>query len=161
MPDSALTVTSGLFGEGQTIPMSAAFAGVGGQNQSPDISWTAGPEGTAAYALACHDPDAPTTVGFTHWLVFNLPTSVTSLAQGAGASASPHGGVSGYTDWGVSEWGGMAPPAGDDPHHYIFTVYALDTGELPLDAATTYAKFRFLIRGHVLAEGSLTGRFGL
>ena len=161
MPDNSLIVTSGLFAEGGTIPSSAAFPGVGGQNESPDLSWTDGPEGTAAYALACHDPDAPTTVGFTHWLVFNLPRSVTSLGKGDGSSDQPEGGVSGYTDWGESRWGGMAPPPGDEPHRYIFTVYALDTDQLPLDATTTYAKFRFLIRCHVLAEGSLTGRFGL
>ena len=160
MPDNSLIVTSGLFAEGGTIPSSAASPGVGGDNRSPELSWTAGSEGTAAYALACHDPDAPTTVGFTHWLVFNRPRSVTSLGKGAGSSDQPEGGVSGYTDWGESRWGGMAPPPGDEPHRYIFTVYALDTDQLPLDATTTYAKFRFLIRGHVLAEGSLTGRVG-
>jgi Raf kinase inhibitor-like YbhB/YbcL family protein len=161
MPDNALNVTSHLFSEGGTIPISAAYPGVGGENKSPELSWTNGPEGTVAYALACHDPDAPTTVGFTHWLVYNLPGSVTSLPEGAGASEVPEGGISGYTDWGDSRWGGMAPPQGDAPHHYVFTVYALDTDQLPLDGATTYAKFRFLIRGHVLAEGSLTGFFGL
>jgi phosphatidylethanolamine-binding protein (PEBP) family uncharacterized protein len=55
----------------------------------------------------------------------------------------------------------MAPPAGDEPHHYLFTVYALDTEKLGPDETTTYAKFRFLIRGHVLASGTLTGRFGI
>jgi phosphatidylethanolamine-binding protein (PEBP) family uncharacterized protein len=55
----------------------------------------------------------------------------------------------------------MAPPAGDEPHHYAFSVYALDTDSLGVDGTTTYAKFRFLIRGHVLAAGTLTGRFGI
>ncbi len=160
MPDNSLNVSSRLFSEGATIPSSAAHTYAGGENISPDLAWTDGPEGTAAYAVACYDPDAPTTVGFTHWLVFNLPATVTSLEAGAGGSDSPAGGVSGFTDWGESRYGGMAPPPGDDPHHYQFSVYALDTGDLPLDATTTYAKFRFMIRGHVLASGTLTGRFG-
>lgn len=161
MADDSLEVSSSLFTEGGSIDASAAHSSAGGANQSPPLSWSDGPEGTAAFALACHDPDAPTTVGFTHWMVFNLPTSVTSLAAGAGAGRQPGGGVSGFTDWGETSYGGMAPPPGDDPHRYQFTVYALDTDSLPLDAKTTYAKFRFMIRGHVLASGTLTGRFGI
>ena len=57
----------------------------------------------------------------------------------------------------VGRWG----PAGDEPHHYLFSVYALDTESLGVDETTTYAKFRFLIRGHALASGTLTGRFGI
>ena len=156
MAEDSLEVRSSQFGEDETIPTSAAHSMVGGENTSPDLSWSEGPAGTKSYAVTCHDPDAPTTVGFTHWVVFDIPTSVHSLRAGA---APP--GVSGFTDWGESAYGGMAPPAGDDPHHYQFTVYALDTDSLPLDASTTYAKFRFLIRGHVLASGTITGRFGL
>jgi Raf kinase inhibitor-like YbhB/YbcL family protein len=156
MAEEQLEVSSGLFGDGDTIPTLAAHSMAGGGNASPDLSWSEGPSGTASYAVTCWDPDAPTTVGFTHWLVFDIPPSVRSLEAGA---APP--GVSGFTDWGESRWGGMAPPPGDEPHHYQFTVYALDTESLGVDETTTYAKFRFLIRGHVLATGQLTGRFGL
>lgn len=156
MAEGTLEVTSTLFADGETIPTSAAHAMVGGANESPDLSWSQGPEGTRSYAVACHDPDAPTSVGFTHWVVFDIPASVHALSAG---STPP--GVSGFTDWGESRWGGMAPPPGDPPHHYIFTVYALDTESLGVDQTTTYAKFRFLIRGRVLASGTLTGRFGI
>ncbi len=156
MSEEKLEVTSGLFGDGETIPLSAAHSMVGGENLSPELSWTEGPEGTKSYALTCWDPDAPTSVGFTHWVVFDIPPSVRSIAPGA----TPPG-VSGFTDWGESRWGGMAPPPGDDPHHYHFTLYALDVDSLGVDETTTYAKLRFLIRGHVLATGTLTGRFGL
>lgn len=152
-----ITVTSSLFGEGDTIPTSAAHAATGGDNVSPDLSWTPGPVGTQSYAVTCHDPDAPTTVGFTHWVVLDVPPDVTALPAGAGDDLR---GVQGITDWGENGWGGMAPPPGDDPHHYVFTVYALDT-KLGIGPATPYAKLRFVIRGHVLDEGSLTGRFGL
>jgi hypothetical protein len=156
MADATLEVRSTLFSEGETIPGSAAHSMVGGANASPDLSWSEGPAGTQSYAVTCYDPDAPTTVGFTHWVVFDIPASVHSLAAGA----TPPG-VVGFTDWGESTYGGMAPPAGDDPHRYQFSVYALDTDLLGVDGTTTYAKFRFLIRGHVLASGTLTGRFGI
>ncbi len=156
MPEEKLEVTSQLFGNGETIPTSTAHAMVGGENISPDLAWSEGPPGTKSYAVSCWDPDAPTTVGFSHWLVFDIPPSIRSLAAG---ERPP--GISGFIDWGESNYGGMAPPAGDDPHHYLFTVYALDTDKLGSDETTTYAKFRFLIRGHVLASGTLTGRFGV
>ena len=73
----------------------------------------------------------------------------------------PKGATLGFTDYGESAYGGMAPPPGDPPHRYQFTVYALDVPRLGGgDERTTYAKFRFLIRGHVLAQGTLTGLFG-
>jgi hypothetical protein len=156
MPEASLEVRSTLFGEGETIPKSAAHAMVGGENISPDLSWSEGPAGTRSYAVTCYDPDAPTTVGFTHWVLFDLPASVRSLEAGA----TPPG-VHGFSDWGESRYGGMAPPAEDEPHRYRFSVYALDTDSLGVDQTTTYAKFRFLIRGHVLAEGTLTGLFGI
>src|ERR1700722_16493806 len=121
MTDATLEVRSTLFDEGETIPGSAAHSMVGGGNANPDLSWSEGPEGTQSYAVTCYDPDAPTTVGFTHWVVFDIPASVHSLAAGA----TPPG-VAGFTDWGESTYGGMAPPAGDDPHRYQFSVYALD-----------------------------------
>jgi Raf kinase inhibitor-like YbhB/YbcL family protein len=156
-----LTVESSLFKEGETIPKSAAYTYAGGDNVSPDLRWSAVPAGTESIAVTCYDPDAPTTVGFVHWLLFNIPPDVNQLDAGAGAGGkAPAGSVHGHTDWGEKAWGGMAPPPGDDPHHYVFTVYALDT-LLDLDDTTTYAKFNFMIRGHVLAQGQLTGRFGM
>lgn len=163
MPDAAsLTVTSSLFEHEGAIPSSAAHPAVGGDNVSPDLAWAGLPEGTKSVAVTCYDPDAPTTVGFVHWVLFDLPPSTTSLPAGAGAAGTnPSGSVLGFTDWGVSAYGGMAPPPGDEPHHYHFTVYALDVDRLGLDSTTTYAKFRFMTRGRILASGTLTGRFGM
>lgn len=157
-----LKVTSTLFDEGATIPRSAAHTFAGGDNVSPDLSWSGVPAATRSVAVTCYDPDAPTTVGFVHWVLFDLPPGTTSLAAGAGATGkNPAGSVLGFTDWGESQYGGMAPPPGDDPHHYQFTVYALDVPKLGVDETTTYAKFRFLTRESTLATGTLTGRFGL
>jgi Raf kinase inhibitor-like YbhB/YbcL family protein len=156
-----LKVDSQVVQEGKPIPPSAVHDSAGGQNISPDLSWGALPPGTRSLAVTCYDPDAPTTVGFTHWVLFNLSPELRALPAGAGAPGkAPKGAVLGFTDYGASEYGGMAPPPGDPPHRYQFTVYALDVPRLEgADASTTYAKFRFLIRGHVLAQGTLTGLF--
>jgi len=156
MAEETLEVASTMFGEGERIPKAAAHSMVGGANLSPDLSWSTGPAGTKSYAITCYDPDAPTTVGFSHWLLFDVPPSVRELPAGGELP-----GVSGFSDWGESRYGGMAPPQGDAPHRYQFTVYALDLDSLGVDGTTTYAKFRFLIRGHVLASGTLTGLYAV
>ena len=142
-----------------TLPSSAAHPYAGGDNVSPHLVWSGEPAGTASFALTCWDPDAPTGVGFVHWLRFNIPPTVHELATGAGDEAGSW--VDGFVDWGESRYGGMAPPPGDDPHHYEFTLYALDLAALDLGATTTYAMFRFMIRGHVLDSASRVGRFGV
>jgi Raf kinase inhibitor-like YbhB/YbcL family protein len=157
MATATLEVTSETFKEGEFIPSSAAHGAVGGANRSPQLSWTAGPADTKSYAISCWDPDAPTTVGFTHWVRFDIPADQTSLAEGAGSDPGAHG----FSDWGESAYGGMAPPAGDAPHHYQFTVYALDEEKVGVDLQTTYAKFRFLIRDHILASGTLVGLYAV
>lgn len=158
-PTSTLTVTSDQFKDGETIPDSAPHRDVGGANRSPELSWTEGPAGTKSYAITCWDPDAPTTVGFCHWIRFDIPTGRTSLDEGAGSGGDL--GTDGFTDWGESTYGGMAPPAGDPPHHYQFTVYALDIEKTGLDDHTTYAKFRFATKDHVLASGTLVGLYAV
>lgn len=159
---ASLKVSSQMVQEGKPIPTSAVHGGAGGQNVSPDLSWDAPPAGTKSLAVTGYDPDAPTSVGFSHWVLFNLPPELRSLPAGAGAAGKvPKGATLGFTDYGESAYGGMAPPPGDPPHRYQFTVYALDVPRLEGgDERTTYAKFRFLIRGHVLAQGTLTGLFG-
>jgi Raf kinase inhibitor-like YbhB/YbcL family protein len=156
---ATLTVTSPLFSDGETIPPSAAHQMASGENVSPGLRWTAVPPGTASIVVTCYDPDAPTTVGFVHWVLFNLDPATTELPAGAGVGdQSPAGSVHGHTDWGANEYGGMAPPPGDPPHHYQFRVYALDT-RLDAGPTTTYALLNFMMRGHILAQGMLTGLY--
>jgi Raf kinase inhibitor-like YbhB/YbcL family protein len=159
--EGKLQVESSMFEEGGTIPKTAVHTFAGGDNVSPDLRWSGVPSGTQSIAVTCHDPDAPTPVGFCHWVMFNLPADLDHLDAGAGEPGkAPSGSVLGFTDWGESQWGGCAPPPGDQPHGYEFTVYALDT-KLDLDETTTFAKFSFMSIGHVLARGTLTGRFGM
>jgi Raf kinase inhibitor-like YbhB/YbcL family protein len=159
---ATLAVTSSVFRDGQTIPMSAVFDQFGctGKNQSPDVAWSGAPAGTKSFAVTIYDPDAPTTVGFVHWIVFDIPADVTSLEAGAGSHKHVNvGATQGFTDYGFSRYGGPCPPPGDPAHHYHLTVWALDLEKLGVDDTTTYAKFRFIIRGHVLASAEIVGQY--
>jgi hypothetical protein len=160
-----LTLSSAVFADGATIPQSAVFNAFGctGQNRSPDLSWTAGPAGTKSYAVTMWDPDAPTGVGWVHWVLFNIPGDVTSLAEDAGKHKHASiGAMHGTNDFGLHAYDGPCPPAGDPPHHYHLIVYALDVPSLQgLDESTSYAKFKFMAREHVLATGEFVGLYGI
>lgn len=155
---SDLTVTSETFTADGPLPKATAHTAVGGDDRSPQLSWTPGPDGTRSYAVTCYDPDAPTDIGFVHWVLFDIPADTTSLPAGAGGSPKD-GAIEGYTDWGKSAWGGCAPPPGHGPHHYHFTVWALDADKAGIDASSTYAFFRFNTDAHVLAKGEIVGTY--
>jgi Raf kinase inhibitor-like YbhB/YbcL family protein len=159
---ATLTVTSSTFVEGGRIPETMVYNGFGhsGANRSPDLRWSGAPAGTKSFAITCFDPDAPTTVGFWHWLLFNIPASTTSIAAGAGAlGKNPPGTVMGYTDMSVGEYVGPAPPPGPD-HRYEFNVYALDVERLDAGPGATGAFIMFNIHFHTLGKGTLTGLYG-
>jgi Raf kinase inhibitor-like YbhB/YbcL family protein len=163
-PQSAkgkLTVTSESFSDGDEIPLENVSEGAGGKNQSPQLSWSGGPAGTKSFAVTCFDPDAPTGSGYWHWLAWGIPASVTRLDTGAGTNRLPAGARSGYGDAGSASYQGPAPPKGDGDHRYVFTVYALDVDTLGgASETTTGAGVVFRMRGHLLASGSIVGRFG-
>jgi Raf kinase inhibitor-like YbhB/YbcL family protein len=158
-----ITVTSATFQAGGALPMTMVFNSFGcsGGDASPQLSWSGFPPESKSFAITLWDPDAPTGIGYVHWIVFNIPATVTSLAANAGAAATPGGGVTGYSDFGLHAYGGPCPPPGDKPHRYIFTVSALDVPALTgAGPGTTYATLTFLMRGHVLAQGQIEGQFG-
>ena len=108
--------------------------GCSGENVSPALVWSHPPAGTKSFAVQVLDPDAPTGSGFWHWAVYNIPASAAGLPQGAGNSAGKlpapaFGGITDLQDTGAAggngNYGGPCPPAGDVPHRYVFTVYAL------------------------------------
>ena len=107
-----------------------------------------------------YDPDAPTGSGFWHWYVVNIPADVTSLAKGAGdpkANALPAGAVQARNDFGAIGYGGPCPPKGSKPHHYQFTVFALDVDKLDVNESASPAVFGFNVLAHTLAKATLTG----
>ena len=158
---AALGVSSTTFDPGGMIPVRVAFSGCGGKNVSPQLAWTNAPPGTQSFAVTCFDPDAPTGSGFWHWVLANIPGRVMSLDENAATSGLPLGATEGFSDYGVSKWGGPCPPTGDPPHRYIFTVYALDIPSIEGAGPTmTGARLVFSMRGHLLAQGSIEGRYG-
>ncbi|HEY4219011.1 MAG TPA: YbhB/YbcL family Raf kinase inhibitor-like protein [Gemmatimonadaceae bacterium] len=155
-----IKVTSESIRDGSPIGMEHVFTGCGGKNVAPQLSWTGHPPEAKSFAVTCFDPDAPTGSGYWHWAAFDIPGNVTSLAAGAGNSESPAGGKTGYSDFGMNSYGGPCPPKGDSPHHYTFTVYALDVPSIQgANDKTTSATLIFMMRGHTLASGSITGTF--
>jgi Raf kinase inhibitor-like YbhB/YbcL family protein len=156
------TVTSTDIAEGEPMAtplMSAAFGVPGGEDRSPQLSWSGAPEGTRGYAVTCHDPDAPTGSGFWHWAVADIPASVTELPTGAGddtGSGLPDGAFQLPNDARAARFIGAAPPAGHGVHRYVFVVHALDTDEIGVPHDATPAFLTFTITGHILARAALT-----
>jgi Raf kinase inhibitor-like YbhB/YbcL family protein len=157
----ALTLTSTSFKEDATLGMdhilSADYGfGCGGGNKSPQLSWTGVPAGTKSFAVHCFDPDAPTGSGFWHWVVVNIPASVTELKLDAGSPASgllPKGALQTRTDFGKPGYGGPCPPPGA-PHQYLITVYALKN-KLDLDQHAAPALVGYYLTQAALARASL------
>jgi Raf kinase inhibitor-like YbhB/YbcL family protein len=141
--------------DGQPLPSTFAHPSVGGDGVSPHLSWSGFPAETQGFAVTCFDPDAPTGSGFWHWVLFNLPASTTELARGASSDGLPEGAVEARNDFGEHGYGGAAPPAGDVPHRYVFTVYALDVDRLDLDASATPAHVGFNLTFHALARAAI------
>jgi hypothetical protein len=155
MPISELTVLSAAFVMGTSIP--ARFT-CKGPNDSPQLTWSAGPAGTASYALIVDDPDAPAG-DWVHWMVFNLPPDVTELKEAQPKNFKlPNGAVQAMNDFGKPGYGGPCPPPGK-PHRYFFKVFALDT-KLALNSSVSKKELLKAMEGHVVAQGTLMGTFG-
>ena len=138
--------------------------GCTGANVSPSVAWTNVPAGTRSFAVTMYDPDAPTGSGWWHWVVFNIPANVTSLAKGAGDPASgkaPPGAMQARSDYGKPGYGGPCPPAGDRPHRYVVTVYALKVDKLPgADENASPAMIGFMINANQIAKTSIHATYG-
>lgn len=170
-------------------------------NVSPHLAWSDLPAGTRSLVLVCHDPDVPSRgddvnqtdrevpadlprVDFFHWVVVDLPATLTGVAEGAFSQgfttrgkpgpATLHGarhGLNDYTGWFAGNpdmagdyfgYDGPFPPFNDSLlHHYVFTLYATDLDRCPVDCAFTGPQVRAAIEGHVLGQASLTGSYTL
>ena len=140
------------------------FEGFGchGGNQSPQLAWKSPPTGAKSFAITVYDPDAHTGSGWWHWTVANIPVKTMTLPADAGnpnGEKLPAGAVQGRNDFGYSGFGGACPPAGDKPHRYQMTVWALDVDTLPIDNNASGALVGFMLNSHVLAKAQLTATY--
>ena len=145
------------------IALSHVYNGMGcnGQNMSPALQWANAPTGTRSFAVTIYDPDAPTGSGWWHWMIYNIPVTVTSLAAGAGNGRNaPSGSAEGPTDFGTKGYGGPCPPVGDKPHHYHITVFALKTDKINVPGNATSAFLGFNLNANKIATARITGLYG-
>lgn len=127
----------------------SGIMGAGGEDVSPQLSWSGFPEQTRSFAVTVFDPDAPTASGFWHWAVANVPATVTELPAGAGdGSALPGEALTLRNDAGLRRYVGAAPPAGHGYHRYFVVVHALSVEklDLPEDASPAYLGFNLFMK---------------
>ena len=120
-----------------------------------------GPAGTKSYVVTCYDPDAPVVSGFWHWVAVDIPADVTSLEAGAGASDDtlPDGAFHVRNDFGSKDFGGAAPPPGDQVHRYYFVVHAVTEDSLGVDGDATPAVVGFNLAFKTAARAILVGTY--
>ena len=148
-----LDIRSTAFGEGELIPKKYTCDGA---DVSPPLSWSLPPEGTKSMALICDDPDAPMGT-WVHWVLYGLSPNTLKLSENIPADKEVLGGAKhGINDFRKYGYGGPCPPGGT--HRYFFKLYAVDT-EVALKPGATKGKVLDAIKGHVLAEGQLMGRY--
>ncbi|MEM6812297.1 MAG: YbhB/YbcL family Raf kinase inhibitor-like protein, partial [Pseudomonadota bacterium] len=124
---------------------------------SPELSWVDAPEGSKAFAILCHDPDAPLVsadgnYGFVHWVYYNIPASVTSLPEGDSNYTN------GINNFGDQKYGGPMPPNGHGQHHYYFWILALDTDE-EIEAGLSLYDFLAKVEPNILGMNRLIGTY--
>ena len=149
-----MQLSSSAFREGEKIPV--RYTG-DGDDRSPPLAWPDPPEGTASFAVICDDPDAPGRI-WVHWVFFNISPDRRGLDEGIPSEGtlgdrSRHG----KNDFGNLGYGGPAPPRGK-PHRYYFKLYALDT-MLSLQPGAIKDDLLKAMKGHILAEGQLMGKY--
>jgi len=152
------TLTSTDMADGQPLSAPQYGSDAGGEDRSPQLSWSGFPAGTKSFAVTMYDPDAPTGSGFWHWAVGNLSPSVTSLPAGAGApggAALPPEAFTLPNETRQAAFVGAGPPPGTGTHRYQFIVHAVDVERLELDPQSTPAVLGFNLHFHTLARAVL------
>ncbi|MGH7737043.1 MAG: YbhB/YbcL family Raf kinase inhibitor-like protein [Candidatus Tyrphobacter sp.] len=152
----ALQLHSATFSPGLKMPSWTAHGDTRcpGANRSPELHWSLAPAATRSYALILFDPDAHG--GWYHWVAYDIPRSVRQLRAGAPLPQRELG----LTSFEQRGYGGPCPPPGP-PHHYTFTLYALDVATLRAQTPLSGPQVLERIRGHVLASAQLVGLYSV
>ena len=150
---AAFTLTSPAFMEGANIP-SKFTCDAGQTSPSPALAWKDAPASTKSFVLIMHDPDVPMPGGFTHWVLFDIPSTTLALPEGFQPGSV---GVSGNMGMRRPGYMGPCPPSG--AHHYHFMLSALDVPTLGLQAGATKAEVEKAMEGHVVGKTELIGVF--
>jgi Raf kinase inhibitor-like YbhB/YbcL family protein len=149
-----MQLTSPAFQNGGEIPRKYTCDA---EDVSPPIRWERPPPGAKAFALIVDDPDAPAGT-WVHWVIYDIPPETKELAEGTAKTETlPNGAKQGVNDFRKVGYGGPCPPPGP-PHRYFFRVYALD-GPTNLNPRATKQQLLDAIKGHILAEAELMGRY--
>ncbi|GIT78955.1 UPF0098 protein [Leifsonia sp. LS1] len=154
-PEFTVTTTAGRDGDPMPLPQKAA--GIGGADSSPALTWRGAPPETQSFAISCFDIDAPTPSGVWHWIVTDIPAETDALPENA--AALPDLGVGARTlrnDLGSETYDGAAPPEGDHPHRYLFTVHALAVPRLEIPPSASAAVATFIIGANTIARAHTT-----
>jgi len=142
-----MKITSSAFQQGGNIPSKFSCDG---PNTNPPLQISDVPSAAKSLVLIVDDPDAPSGL-FTHWAVWNISPQISSIAEGNTLK-----GVHGTNDFGKSGYGGPCPPSG--AHRYYFKIFALDR-ELDLPSGAKRSQLDAAMKGHVVAQGELMGRY--
>src|ERR1043166_4712962 len=142
-----MKITSSAFQQGANIPSKFSCDGA---NTSPPLQISDVPSEAKSLVLIVDDPDAPSGL-FTHWTVWNISAQNSTIAEGS----TPKG-TQGTNDFGKSGYGGPCPPSGT--HRYYFRIFALDR-ELDLASGAKRSQLDAAMKGHVVAQGMLMGRY--
>ncbi|RMI33264.1 YbhB/YbcL family Raf kinase inhibitor-like protein [Nocardia stercoris] len=159
----AFTVVSADVAEGEPFahPQVSGVLGAGGEDVSPQLSWSGFPPETKSFAVTVFDPDAPTASGYWHWAVADIPATVTELPSGAGSAGGslPAGALSLRNDAGFPGFVGAAPPSGHGYHRYFIVVHAVDVESLELDPSVSPAVLGFHLFFHTLGRAQLLATY--
>lgn len=148
-----MQITSSAFTEGSMI---TAKYTCDGRDISPPLEWKDVPDAAKSFALISDDPDAPVGT-WVHWVIYNIPPNVTKFDENMPREKEFKNGMrQGSNDWPKIGYGGPCPPSGT--HRYYFKLYALDT-MLGLKPGATKAQLIQAMKGHILAEAQLMGKY--
>jgi Raf kinase inhibitor-like YbhB/YbcL family protein len=159
-PPSQFKIMSSAFSDGSKIP--TQFSCADPNATSPALSWSNPPAGAMSFVLVMHDPEgAPmkSSTDVTHWLVWNIAPSSSSLMADVKPDSTPGGIAQGKNVRGVNGYQPPCPPPGAVPHHYTFEFFALDT-KLDIPAGSARADLMKAMDGHVIGKAAYIGLFG-